>query len=400
MTRVAFFLDVPHRMAGAQRSLLAVLPHLHRYGVEPLAVAPAPGMFVDRVREAGVAVTVLDAPAAYQTFGKALLRLGPLGFARTVVRELVPYARTLDRFFDSERIDVVHANTPRGMLGAGPGAKLGCRKTVLHLRGTPGFGGPMWLAAQALSDRIVLVANVLRDAVHPRFRSRARVVYNGAAPPELASREECRAKLKDTIGPIGTDEVVALSLSSPVPFKGLHVLVEAAAKVKERGIPLRVIAAGAGAHPSYEAWLRGRIDGFGLGDQFHLIGHVADPFSLICAADFVVLPSVDRCEIDIGGETVVGVSNEGFPRSVLEAMFAGVPTIATRIAGTVEQIEDRETGLLIPQNDVGALEGAMIRLASSGELRARLGAAAKLSAERRFSLDSAASGLAAVLDEV
>lgn len=384
-------------MAGAQRSLLAVLPLLRQYGVEPIALAPAGGIFVDAVRRAGIDVRILDAPPAYHTFGKRLLKLGPLALARTISLELAPYAVALHRFFSAEGVSVVHANTPRGMLGVGPGAKLGLRATVLHLRGTPGFGGPMWLAAQALSDRVVLVANALLPSLAPRYRARASVVYNGAAPPQLVSRESARVNLAQSIGALREDELVVLSLSSPVPFKGLHVLFDAAKLVAERGVHARYVVAGAGAHEGYERWLARRADALGIAGSVHMMGHVADPFSLLAASDMLVLPSVDRCEIDIGGEKVVGVSNEGFPRSVLEAMFSGVPPIATRIAGTVEQITHGESGMLVAQNDASALCGAILELATDDDLRTRISRCASAVARERFSLDAAALGLARVL---
>jgi glycosyltransferase involved in cell wall biosynthesis len=110
---------------------------------------------------------------------------------------------------------------------------------------------------------------------------------------------------------------------------------------------------------------------------------------------------VDRETIDPGdgGDPIVAQSNEGLPRAVLEAMSLGVPAIASRIAGVGEQIEDGVTGLIVPQADPPALAAAIVRIATDGALRDRMGARARQVVSERFTVDAAARGLAEVLQQ-
>jgi glycosyltransferase involved in cell wall biosynthesis len=67
-------------------------------------------------------------------------------------------------------------------------------------------------------------------------------------------------------------------------------------------------------------------------------------------------------------------TSDGTPVSVLEAMSAGCPCIATRVGGVPEWIRDGENGLLVPPKDPGALARAILALAGDPPLRERLGA--------------------------
>jgi glycosyltransferase involved in cell wall biosynthesis len=77
--------------------------------------------------------------------------------------------------------------------------------------------------------------------------------------------------------------------------------------------------------------------------------------------------------------------SESFCLSILEAMFFGRPSIATRVGGIPEVIEDKATGLLAPAGDADALARAVESLIQDATLRATLGKAAQVRARREFS---------------
>jgi glycosyltransferase involved in cell wall biosynthesis len=68
---------------------------------------------------------------------------------------------------------------------------------------------------------------------------------------------------------------------------------------------------------------------------------------------------------------------EGYGVVAREAMAYGRPVVATAVGGLVDAVEDGVTGLLVPPRDIAALRSAAERLLADGELRARLGAAAR-----------------------
>ena len=79
---------------------------------------------------------------------------------------------------------------------------------------------------------------------------------------------------------------------------------------------------------------------------------------------------------------------ESFCLSILEAMFFGCPSVATRVGGIPEVVEDGKTGLLAPFADIDALGAALQRLVEDKDLRERYGEAARAAAHERFSAAS------------
>jgi len=106
----------------------------------------------------------------------------------------------------------------------------------------------------------------------------------------------------------------------------------------------------------------------GLSHRVELLGARDDIPELLARSDVFVLSS----------------RSEGFPVSVLEAMAAGLPVVATDVGGVAEAVEDGETGFLVPAADSEALARALERLVLDGELRRRLGAAGRARALSLF----------------
>lgn len=402
--RAIFFCSVPHRIAGAQKSLLAAVSAAREHGLDPLMVFPAEGAFEQRCRAAGLRARVLPGPPSFSVFGKALLRRSKLEQLGVIVRETLPYARRFARLVEAERAEVVHYNTARGVILAGWGAHLAGRNTVMHQRGSVAIGRPYWLAAQCLSDWILLVARALMPEVFPHARDRASVLYNGVnVDLPVVDRAEARAEVARRLGgaiALDDDTRLFVSLSTPTPFKGLHYLLEAAAIAKRRGVRAAYVLAGEPRAGGYAGWLARRVEALGLRDAVALVGFVEDTHRLLCAADALVLPSVAHERIEDGGEVFEDRSNEGLPRSILEAMVARVPAIASDIAGVNEQIEDGESGLLVPPRDPGALATAIEQVARDPGFRARAGERAHEIAEARFRVEDAARGLVSALRHV
>jgi glycosyltransferase involved in cell wall biosynthesis len=95
------------------------------------------------------------------------------------------------------------------------------------------------------------------------------------------------------------------------------------------------------------------------------------------------------------------VSNwEGFPLSILEAMRAGLPVVASAVGGVEESVRDGETGYLVPRGDVTVLRERIGRLLASAELRNRLGANARTRYEQQFTLAHCVAGTLAVYRDV
>jgi glycosyltransferase involved in cell wall biosynthesis len=77
---------------------------------------------------------------------------------------------------------------------------------------------------------------------------------------------------------------------------------------------------------------------------------------------------------------------EGFSYSILEAMAAGLPVVATDVGGNSELVRDEVTGYLMPTKKPRVLADILLRLAADETLRARLGTKARQRVEENFSL--------------
>jgi glycosyltransferase involved in cell wall biosynthesis len=120
--------------------------------------------------------------------------------------------------------------------------------------------------------------------------------------------------------------------------------------------------------PAVEAEIR-RL---GLQACVHLAGERGDVPALLADSDLFVLSS----------------RSEGLPVSVLEAMAAELPVVASGVGGLAELVVDGETGILVPPGDSSALAAALGRLVEDRELRRSLGAAGRARAETSFDLGS------------
>jgi len=96
---------------------------------------------------------------------------------------------------------------------------------------------------------------------------------------------------------------------------------------------------------------------------------------------------------------VLNSSYEGFSHLLIEALMLGVATVATRVGGNPEVIDDGNNGIFVPNDDTPALTNALARVLGDEELRARLQKAAKESA-KRFSTETMLQETALALQNV
>jgi glycosyltransferase involved in cell wall biosynthesis len=138
--------------------------------------------------------------------------------------------------------------------------------------------------------------------------------------------------------------------------KGFEYLLRAVRELCVAFRELKVVIVGEG--PDRKA-IEDMIQQYGLQSNVVLAGQQSDMPGAYAAMDIVVLPSL----------------NEGLPMTILEAMAASKPVIATRVGAIPSLIKDGDTGLLIDPRDSDGLRNAIARLLSDSDLCGRLGAA-------------------------
>jgi glycosyltransferase involved in cell wall biosynthesis len=116
--------------------------------------------------------------------------------------------------------------------------------------------------------------------------------------------------------------------------------------------------------------IENEIARLGLADHVRLLGERDDVARLLHAFDLYVLCSV----------------TEGLSLSILEAMAAGLPVVATRVGGNPELLDQGRAGILTPARDPDALADAIIDLLTNREKASALGLAARERARRSFDI--------------
>jgi len=162
----------------------------------------------------------------------------------------------------------------------------------------------------------------------------------------------------------GPDEIRILCVANFIPYKGHTDLLDAAALLARDGIQFTLLLVGEGPDRSE---LEQRAHRLGVRAEF--LGTRTDVDAVLAQSDIVVSASHE----------------EGLSNSILEAMAAARPVVATAVGGNPEALGD--AGVLVPDRDAGAMGVALAGLARDGSRREELGRAARERARTCFSLD-------------
>jgi glycosyltransferase involved in cell wall biosynthesis len=151
--------------------------------------------------------------------------------------------------------------------------------------------------------------------------------------------------------------------------KGVFDLLAAVSEVRRAFPSVRLECAGDGDLDA----VRRRAFELGMGTKVNLRGWIGPRHrdELFARAAVFVLPS----------------HAEGLPMSLLEAMAAGAPVVASAVGGIPDLIEDGVNGLLVPAGDTAALALAIHRMLADRELAAHLGEAARETVARRYTIE-------------
>jgi glycosyltransferase involved in cell wall biosynthesis len=190
----------------------------------------------------------------------------------------------------------------------------------------------------ALTDRVICVCEAVRASHTPRLGDPRRfvVILNGI---DAGRSPRPRAEVRAGLG-LDAGTPVVLAVGSLTRQKAQHVLIDALASGGRTLSRARLLVAGEGV---LRAELEARARERGVETRVTFLGARLDVGDLLEASDVFALPSV----------------REGLSVTLLEAMRAGRPAVATRVGGNAEAVEDGVTGRLVPAGDAVALAAAL-----------------------------------------
>jgi len=277
-------------------------------------------------------------------------------------RNIAAY-RQLKALIDTEHYALIHCHTPvGGMLSrlAARGARKHGTRVLYTAHGFHFYtGAPLlnWLlyypAERWLSRFTDLLITINRedDARARRFHARETALVSGVGVDTARfSAPVDRAAARASLG-LGAADRVVITVGEHIPRKNHLTCIEAVARLD--GVTLLFCGVG-----EQETLLRERAEALGVAQRVRFLGFRRDVAALLHAADAFLFPSFQ----------------EGLPVSLMEAMAAGLPCVASRVRGSSDLIISGESGYLCAPTDAAGLADALAQILSDSALAAAMGA--------------------------
>ena len=280
---------------------------------------------------------------------------------------LLSCVRTVRRLISRERIDLVHVHETAPLAVAWL-ATRGLKKPILYTY-HGAFAGRMQVLARMVRTMADYVISPSRTSLGTLVElgvpeERAHALGLAVKPLPLVDAGDVAVLRRQLLGEHGTRLVLSLSRLSEQ--KALDAMVRVARAASLRFPGLRIVVGGSGP---LEEQLKALARAEGVEHVISFVGLVRNAPLYLAASDLYLLTS----------------RWEELPISIVEALRAGLPVIATNTGGVSELVDDR-VGRLCKVDDEQALADALVTLCEDDDLRDRLGRnALERSREDRFS---------------
>lgn len=336
-------------------------------------------------------------PSQYQPTVACIYEAGPIGLE--IERTGVPFKVLglkpgLLRPFDVMRLrdflyecqpDIVHTFLLTGSLYGRFAAMMarvpvviGTEVNVYERKRTLHALAERWLMRD--TDAVVASAESVRDFYIQQVKadpSKVEVIYNAVDWAQLQTTVD-RDELRASVGlPAGAPLLTIIARLTEQ--KGHRILLDALARPDLAQAHLLVVGDG-----PLRAALERQALGLGLSARVRFVGARRDLGNILGATDVFVMPSFW----------------EGLPLAMVLAMGAGLPVVATRVAGIPEVVHDGVTGLLVPPGDSSALGAALSRVVNDDPTRVLLGQAARAFVRPRFGVDGYVNAITGLYDRL
>lgn len=336
-------------LGGAERHVVDLAVSLRQMGHDVLVayLLPHKNALCEELDRNGVAVLCIG--------GKTRLAW-PIYFARYV------------RFLRKRRPDVVHAHLPVPGLVARASrffVRFSCVYTEHNMyRRLHPITRMLHRATRWIDDRAISCSTQVADSLPWK----SHVVINGVSA--VTEEPGSDTLIRDALG-IPGDALVLISIANLLRKKNHALMIEAFSRMPSVvGQDVHLVLVG------QDGTERGQLEEltqtYSLKGRVHFYGPHPNARSLLGDADIFCLSS----------------DFEGLPIALLESMMAGMPAIVTDAGGMAEAVVSDGTGIVVPVGDVAAYAEAMHRLASSKELRERMGSLAKNRATDLYSREA------------
>lgn len=355
MIRVAIVID-SLQTGGAQKLITAFVSQAPQYGIEPVVINMRKGsssVICDAIESSGVKVYTVTARSLF-----SIQRL-----------------RWLIGFLKEQQIDIIHSHLLYANILSSVAARLARIPVVCTLHSTHAEKG--WrlrllksvedFCLQNFASRILAVGQKVAAAHVGRYRQRSvDVIPNGIPEPEEVPTQT-RERLRNELAGGDNSNLIIITVGRFEPSKGYQDMVEAFKLLREKNKKSRLLMVGSGSlHDS----IRMQVETLDLKQSVILAGERHDIPQLLASSDIFASSS----------------HREGLPLSLLEAMMAELPIVATSV-GDIPNVVTEEMGIVVPPRQPEKLAAALEKLMTSPQRRREMGKAARDRAMHEYSLD-------------
>jgi glycosyltransferase involved in cell wall biosynthesis len=281
-------------------------------------------------------------------------------------------ALKLARLCRAHAIDVIHSHNVAPWLYAGPSGRL-VGAAVCHTEHSNLLPGQraLWHAERALAGltRVVICDGdaVRRQLIDQQGLPARKVItiHNGVDLTRSGGPAD-RAAARRAAGISGDGPIIG-TVARLEPVKDQALLLRAFAAVVAAEPAARLCLVGDG---SLRSALRDQAIAAGLGDAVRFLGHRDDVAALLPLFDVFALSSI----------------SEGLPLTLLEAMAAGLPCVATDVGAMADAVVEGQSGLLVPARDDAGLAAALLQLLRHPDQARQMGEKGRQRARSHFDL--------------
>jgi len=269
--------------------------------------------------------------------------------------------------------DVIHVHNPTCLFYTAMAVKLAGRGKIVFTQ--HGLAKKSWKMVKALRflSRFITKAVAVSDDIAGYLedsygvnKERIKIIINGIDENVYKSDQSRSQDIKEKFNLNG--EYVIGHVARLSPEKDQATLLKAFCKVNSEMERVKLVIVGDG--PLKDS-LRSKVKSLKLEDKVLFLGSRNDVQELMNMFDLFVLSSI----------------REGTSLTLLEAMAAGLPIVATKVGGNADVVIDKKTGLLVPPKEPDKLAEAVINLLKDNGLRKKMGKEGRKMVEEKFCLD-------------
>jgi len=282
----------------------------------------------------------------------------------------------LAKLFRREKTMIVHTHSVGTYLYGAIGAKLAWMPRIIHGEHgdlhQPSGSRPIDINIRRYLSHITdVIHTVSADLKNSLVRmtgikpEKIVTILNGVELDKFKIAQN--PQLRKILG-IGMKDLVIGTVSRLSPVKNFELLIQVIPEINHTGLYPKVLFVGDGpSRPNLESLTKQ----YGLEKQIIFLGDRSDVPDLLNVMDIFILTSF----------------SEGLSNSIMEAMAAGLPVVATNVGGNPELVIHNETGFLFPSQDASILAQQIIELTNDPEKRHRMGLAGRKRMEEFFTLE-------------